>query len=336
MQRYVTSMLQCPDCQGTLSWTIDEEHEGRIEEATATCKGCGHTYPVHEGIGVFLPSDLMRHDMWEESDSALLTYLAENPDIESELMNAPLQTLNPADQFYRATVLEERGQYAEAEEMAILAEESLYRPDYLKCRQTQRDYVVRNVMRGSEPMVDLACGKGYILEALARRTHRPLIAADFSVHILRRNQARFRAMGIDRRISYIAVDARRLPFKDRAVPIMCTYLGLANIEQPGDVLNELRRIVRRRFLAVQHFMPEDDQANGAVIKQYGLDQIMYEARAIESFKAAGWRIRMAEPAKCHAMPTPESILIEGGQIDGLPVADTTYFWATIVARPSSK
>jgi len=332
MQRYVMNMLQCPDCGGTLDWSIEVEHEERIEEAQATCSACERTFPVHDEIGVFLPSDLMRNDLWEQVNSALLTHLAQHPEIEQELMTAPLQTLSPADQFFRATVLEERGEYALAEEMAQLAEESLYRPDYLNCRQAQRDYVIKNIARGSEPVVDIACGKGYLLEALARRTRRPLIAADFSVRILRRNQARFRAKGLDQRISFLAIDARRTPFKNRSVPIMTSYLGLANIEQPGEVLRELRRVIRRRLLAVQHFFPVDDAANAAAIEALGMGDLMYEERAQATFKASGWRIRLAEPTKCKAMPTPESVLLEGAQIDGLPVAETTLFWYTIVAR----
>jgi len=43
---------------------------------------------------------------WEQMDSWLTRHLQENPEIERRLMESPLESLDPADQFFRASVLE--------------------------------------------------------------------------------------------------------------------------------------------------------------------------------------------------------------------------------------
>ena len=64
MHKYITDMLECPICHRALEWRIEAESEGHIEQAEARCSGCGATYPVRDGIGVFLTPDLPRNDMW--------------------------------------------------------------------------------------------------------------------------------------------------------------------------------------------------------------------------------------------------------------------------------
>jgi uncharacterized protein YbaR (Trm112 family) len=114
MQNFLIKMLECPSCHGELNWRIIQHQGDRIEEAEVNCKKCGNTYPVKEGIGLFLTPDLPRNDLWEQIDSQLIQYLRENPKIESKLMDVPLNTLNPADQFFRSQVLEERGEFAQS------------------------------------------------------------------------------------------------------------------------------------------------------------------------------------------------------------------------------
>ncbi|MFZ5828362.1 MAG: Trm112 family protein, partial [Bacillota bacterium] len=82
MLSFVPDLLQCPVCHGPLAWRIDERQGDRILEAEAQCRSCHATYPVREGIGIFLTPDLPRNDYWEASGSALLSYLEEHPDVE--------------------------------------------------------------------------------------------------------------------------------------------------------------------------------------------------------------------------------------------------------------
>jgi len=63
MREELVAMLECPVCHGELHWRIAEQRGERIETAEAVCTGCAATYPVREGIGVFLTPDLPRRDL---------------------------------------------------------------------------------------------------------------------------------------------------------------------------------------------------------------------------------------------------------------------------------
>jgi uncharacterized protein YbaR (Trm112 family) len=155
MHTYLIEMLECPVCHGTLDWVIAGQTEDRIETAEAHCTACSAIYPVREGIGLFLTPEFQRNDLWEQVDSGLIQHLREHPELERQLMEAPLATLAPTDQFFRASVLAERGNFIEAQIAADLAEKGLYTPDYLNCRNSQLEYVVEWLSTTEGPIVDL-------------------------------------------------------------------------------------------------------------------------------------------------------------------------------------
>ncbi len=330
MQDYLIEMLACPACRGELEWNVTRREGDRIEEGEARCTACDASYPIRDGIGVFLTPDLPRNDLWEQVGSALSTYLREHPETETALMDGPEQGLAPADQFFRAMIYEERGQYGEAHKLRAGSTEALYTAGYLGCSASQIDFVIDRLNQGSGPVVDIASGLGYLVEEMLRRTQRPVVATDFSLRILRRQRAWFRHFGLDARLSLLAFDARRAPFKDGAVQMLTSYLGLANIEQPGSLLEELRRITRGTFLACSIFYPEDDRANGEVIREAGLEETLFSRALLAGFERAGWQAQLANACVSTAMPTPESVLIEGARIDSLPVAETYLEWGTVV------
>ncbi len=177
MHSYLIEMLECPVCHGELAWTVTERRGNRIEKAEAHCVACAATYPVREGIGLFLTPDLPRNDLWEQVDSQL-----------------------------------------------------------------------------------------------------------------------------------------------------------PNIEQPGDLLQELRRIVAGTFLAISHFFPEKDEANAAIIRQAGLSALLFRRSALEHFASAGWQVDVANACQAKAHPTPRGVLMEGAGIDALPVAETILEWCVFVAH----
>ncbi len=226
----------------------------------------------------------------------------------------------------------ERGQYAQAREVRQDALEMLYTPGFQSCSESQIDFVVDSLQQSDGPVVDIASGQGYLVEQMLRRTQRPIVATDFSPRILRQLRAWFAFFELDARLSLLAFDARRTPFKDGAVQTLTTYVGLANIEQPGALLAELRRISGGVFLACSIFYPPDDQPNGEVIRQAGLEELLYRQALLEGFERAGWSARVTNACAATALPTPDSVLLEGARIDGLPVAETCLEWGTVVAR----
>lgn len=332
MQDFLIEMLECPSCHGELNWKIIQHQGDRIKEAEVNCKKCGSAYPVKEGIGLFLTPDLPRNDLWEQLDNQLVQYLRENPQIESKLMDTPLNTLNPADQFFRAQVLEERGEFAQAKAIANLAYSKLYAPEYLKCNNAQINYLIAQLSIFEGPIIDLASGRGGLAELLIRKLKQPIVFTDFSPQILRRNRRWLEFFGLYERVSLLAFDARRSPFKDEAIEVMTTNLGLINIKKPENLLIELRRIVSGKFFAISHFYSEDDEVNAETIKKFGMDKFMFKNSALESFRAAGWQVKMENMMIGKACPTPKGEVIEGAGIDAFPVTETKLEWGVLVAQ----
>ena len=110
---------------------------------------------------------------------------------------------------------------------------------------------------------------------------------------------------------------------------MTTNAGLPNIEDPGDLTKELKRIVKGTFLAISHFFPEKDDENHALIKQAGIEAFVYKESALKHFSAAGWKTKIESTCIANALPTPESEIFEGVRADGLPVAPTKMEFCTI-------
>jgi uncharacterized protein YbaR (Trm112 family) len=332
MHSYLIDMLECPACHAELDWRIVERDESRIQAAEARCSTCAASYPVRDGIGIFLLPELPRNDLWEQVDSELAQYLVEHPDVERRLMEPPLSELSPADQFYRSYLLDERGDYAEAKAAEETANVGLYTSEYLACWDSQLNYLIEQVSGSEGPVVDLASGRCYLVEELARRLDRPVVATDFSPRVLRRDRRWLEFFGLYDRVSLLAFDARRTPFEDGAVKTLTTNLGLPNIEEPGAMLEELRRVVGGRFLAISTFYPEADEANGAIIWQVGMDKLLYRRAALEAFVTAGWEISVENSCIGKAEPTPAGVVLEGARVDGLPVAETELEWCVLVAN----
>src|SRR5512146_369884 len=131
MRRFLLDLLECPACHGSLSWSILERDNDHIETGAASCSACGANYPIRDGIGLFLVSNTRGDDLWEEAATGLGRFLAEHPEVDAQLTSAPLDSLNPADQVFRALVLEERGDVAGAEAASHAARSGLYTSDYL-------------------------------------------------------------------------------------------------------------------------------------------------------------------------------------------------------------
>lgn len=332
MHHFLIEMLECPVCHGDLAWQIVEQHDDRIEQAEAGCTACRATYPIREGIGVFLTPDLPRNDLWDQVESGLTRHLRQNPKDEHRLIGAPLDQLNPADQFFRALVLEERGQFNAAQAASNAALARMYTLEYQDCSNAQIEYVIEQLTGSTGPIVDLASGRGYLAEKMARQLDRPIVATDFSPRVLRRNRRWFEHFGLYDRVSLLAFDARRTPFRDNSIKTATSYVGLSNIEATGSLLQELRRVVDGKLLAVSLFYSEDDLANAQAIEQAGLSALLYRRAAVTQFVSAGWQVDVANVCRGPARPTPRSAIFEDAGIDSLPVVDTTLEWCTLVAK----
>jgi SAM-dependent methyltransferase len=177
---------------------------------------------------------------------------------------------------------------------------------------------------GIEPglVVDLASGRGLLLERLRRTVTGTLVATDISPRVLRRARRR----GIEA----VACDVRRLPFADTSVDCATTFLGLNNVQQPDALLAELRRVAHR-LLAV-HILYEPGTANDRALDQLGLAALADRDALLDGLAAAGWDAEIASSCTAMLEPTPVGVLLEGAVIDALPVGPVQGTWLTIDAR----
>lgn len=332
MNKLLVEMLECPICHYQLNWQIAYESKDEIERAEAHCSSCGAVYPVIDGIGIFLTPDLPRNDLWEQVDSQLALHLKSHPELEKKLMDGPVENLSPTDQQFRALVLDERGKFGDGKKIEELAQKNLYTTEYMACWDSQIEYTLDSLRAFDEPIVDLASGRCYLVEKIASQLRRPVVATDFSLNVLRRDRKYFQFLELDHLVSFLAFDARKTPFKKGAIEIMTTNLGLPNIEDPGDLMNELKRIVSGIFMAISHFFPMEDDLNRDVIKEAGIEAFVYKESTLQYFSSNGWNPKIENSCMAKALPNPVSEIFDGARVDGLPAAPTELEWCTIRAE----
>ena len=234
--------------------------------------------------------------------------------------------MNPADAYLRGSVLEERNGFDVAREAYAFADRGLYAHEVRAARDRALAHAVDSVREGDGRVVDVATGRGTLLELLANTSRRPLIATDISPTILGRVRRR---LG-EERVAYVVADARELPFDNGSVPTLVSHLGLANVADAASLLRELRR-VGRQLIATHVFYREDDEENRLAARAMGIETLLVRSSALAAFGDAGWKIDVEAESAIRMRPTPESKLVPGVHIDGLPVAPTIATWCVLKA-----
>jgi SAM-dependent methyltransferase len=261
-------------------------------------------------------------DAWAEAESALSGFLREHGDVERALLDSPLESLNGADAYLRASVLEERG--GDATEAYARSDIECYGAEFRAARDAALECVVELVRSGEGLVVDVATGRGRLLSLLAADASRPLAATDVSAHVLRATERRVAGP------RYVVADAHSLPFADGEVATLVTHLGLANIPGGRTLLRELRR-VGRELVATHLFYPAHDAPNRAAARELELEELLVSGPAHAAFADAGWNLSLEYEREVPTSPTPESALVPGVGIDALPVVDTRVTWCVLRA-----
>lgn len=331
VHKHYINMLVCPVCHNELEWHIQEENGDRIINAKVSCSCCKAKYEVKDEIAVFLTDLLSRNDLWEVGESSLEKYLKEKPEVYEKLMNTPEEELNGADYWFKASYFEMKRDFLTSSRMFKQVFEKIYTQNYINGLDSQGDFILRN-LEYNEPIIDIASGKGYLVKRLLMETKNYVAATDFSPTILMRNKAYYKALGLYDRLSLIAFDARKTPFRDNSIVTMTSYLGLPNIEQAGEVIRELNRITQKEFMSVMHFIDKEDKIHMDFLNKYG--NIAYATRenSVETFIRAGWNIEICNSFFADIKPTPIGEILKGEGIDGFPIEDTQVEICVIRAR----
>lgn len=331
MHKQYIDMLICPLCHNKLNWNIKDEDGDRIINGSATCSSCHSVYEIRDEIAVFLTNDLLRNDLWEQSESELEKYLRKNPDIYDKLMNAPEDEMNGADHWFKATYFELKNDFEISSRTFKNAFKKIYTKDYVDGWESQIDFILNNI-ESNKPIIDIASGKGYLVEKLLKETKNYVVATDFSPTILTRNKEYYKYKGLYNRLSLIAFDARKTPFKDNSIEILTSNMGLQNIEQPGEVIKEMNRITKGIFMPVMFFIGEDDKIHLDFFNKYLSIAYATRENAIETFKSVGWNVDIVNSFLASIKPTPEGEILKGASIDGFPIVDTKIEFCVIEAR----
>ncbi len=330
MQKYLVEILECPKCHGKLDWTITEQTTDRIEAGEACCQDCSCTYPVRDGIGVFLTTDLKRNDLWEQVDNGLGQFFKQNPELEKRLMDVPINTLGSVDQHYRGGVHLSRGETEKARVAFDIANKGLFSEETIQCINNRMDYLINEVSQSDSPIVDLASGACGLVIKMLKNLPNLIVVTDFSPGVLVKNRKRLMKQGLYDRVSLLAFDARQTPFATDSISLLTTHAGLNNIQNPGNLLEELYRIVNGKFIAISSFYPEDDQVNGAVIEEAGVADLCYKNKLLEHFGNAGWVVEVKNSCSIKTIPAPPGVVLKGARVDGLPVQEIHLEWCVLL------
>lgn len=330
MKKQFIKMLVCPMCHHELTWNIVDESETRVINAQVACTSCHEKYEVRDEIAVFLTDALTRNDLWEQGENGLIKYLDEHTDIYDRLMTSEEESLNGADYWYKASYFEMKRNFNESSRMYKKAFKKIYTKEYIDGWDSQMDYIV-NQMNADEPIIDIASGKGYLIEKLLRETENDVVATDFSPTILLRNKAYYQSKGLYEKLSLIAFDARKTPFRTQSIVNMTSNMGIQNIEQPGAVVDELSRISKNRFMSVMIFIDESDKTHLEMFSKMGGDTYATRKSALKVFNKANWDVEVINSFTANIKPTPVGEIIKDAGIDGFPVKDTRVEFCIIDA-----
>ncbi|SHK54744.1 Methyltransferase domain-containing protein [Hathewaya proteolytica DSM 3090] len=322
MKKIFEDMLQCPKCHGQLQWNICEESESRIINAEVTCSQCGAKYEVKDEIGIFLTPDLQRNDYWEQGKGGLHEYLDSEPLKKEEFLSTDEDKLSPGDYWGKLFYIEEEKNYKKAHEMYRMALKKIYTTELMEAWDSQQTYVLKQLKGTTAPIVDIASGRAYFAELLLKNLPNEIMATDFSPTVLMRDKQYFQVNGMYDKLSLVAFDARRTPFKDNSVEYMTSNVGISNIENAGDVVKELHRICGKMFMPIMIFFKEQDTVHIDFMKKAGMESLATEKNALSYFSSQPWNCSVENSIDAHVKPTPTGVILDVLKIDGLPLEDT--------------
>ncbi|HET7520329.1 MAG TPA: methyltransferase domain-containing protein, partial [Candidatus Limnocylindria bacterium] len=286
MRRAVMARLVCVTCRGELRWTEAEVDGDDVLSALARCADCGARYEVREGVAIMAAPNA--EDIWRDSARGLADALAAEPETERALMDAPLNALNGADLAFRGMVHEARGELAAAAAAFAAADRQLYGAEQRACRDELLAACAERTI-GAEWVLDVASGRGALVEGLARAGV-PTVASDLSAVAMLRLRGRLAAAGFAGTVDCLVADAAALPFADGSVPAATTYVGLQNIPDARPVLHELRRACDGSMRTVGYGYPPEDTTNRRALEELGFTGSADLDAVRATAAAADWRM----------------------------------------------
>ena len=131
-----------------------------------------------------------------------------------------------------------------------------------------RRFAARKVPAHSERFLDIATGTGDLAIDIAHR-HRKIevTGLDFSERMMETGVVKVRKRNLDKRISFVAGDATRLPFGDNHFDAAGAAFGIRNMPDKQGVLREMKRVVRPggKIMILEMTFPQNSTLRGFFI-----------------------------------------------------------------------
>ncbi|MBI4576896.1 MAG: class I SAM-dependent methyltransferase [Planctomycetes bacterium] len=230
MLRSTLEVLRCPACGQTMASAmvraLEEDAEGRLEEAVIRCSRCEEWVRVEGGIVDLLPpalADRAAREAFARRHGLLVAAPGEASDATASAQKRSQR------EFFEAQV----GDY----ERRVVGHPYYRALDALTaCRWA------RGLDAGSL-VVDLCAGSGRITGPMAALGLR-VVAVDISEAMLQRARARLADAGLLERVDLVLADAEALPLAGGSADAVLCYGGLHHLHSPARAVAEAGRVLR--------------------------------------------------------------------------------------------
>ena len=331
MFKYLKEMLICPKCHGELLWEITDENDVHIIEAKIKCQSCNKIYAIKNSVGCFVEYTKSSDDGWLNTENWLNNLLAENPGIREKLMTTDIEEMNAADIMVRGIICRKEGNIAEATRLSEISMKKRYKEEQTKAIFGQLDYVVNSLKDEKSIILDVASGQGGIVQKLLENTNVCIISSDISFHVMEKAKNLAEEKGYGDRVSYIAFDLNKTPFRDKSIKIMTSLFGLQNIVSPVRIFEEIRRICDGKLFSACIFCCDENSKNVKLLEEDGSAEMWLKNKYIDEFDKIGFTSVVENSIITLHEPTPVGVIAKGVTIDGFPVEPGYFEHAVVIS-----
>lgn len=321
MHKTLVPLLICPICHGEVTGQIDEDNDIHILEGRFICQNCQRTYPVADGIAVFLDIKEKRNDLWKQQETFAAAFRREHPIRYFVLVRTPLGNIKPDHQFLKGLMLED-------EKTLEKATRRIYTKDYMIGYEKTKQALAEVENDNPSIILEIACGRGGFFKPFIQSRHGNgvYIASDFSPTVLKSNLKWLSANELQDQVTWMAFDAKSMPFRGNSIPAAVSNLGFPNIQSDGKAVVETFRVLAPKGKLLTNFMfTSEETANYAKARELGLEQFYLRRNVEDALNRAGFKFSLEELHSGPVRPTP-------GGIDMLPVEPDTYSFCVIRAE----
>lgn len=323
MEKTIRSALFCPVCKSELEW-----YDPGGPSPAAKCLECSFHTSSKEHLLSFL-IEPPTEDLWEKT-GGIVKYLKENPDIEELFIESSNEDLSPGDLYIKALTLWEQNQFNDSVIAEKAAYKKLYPPEYVDAMYKEINQMAVLVKQQMGKTTEFISERGILLRRLLAKTDKSILSYCTEPVNAMKLKKWMDSFGWETRTQIMVGDPLHTPFRDKSIDIMVSYLGLQKVSDSRALMTELRRIVKRKLIAVVRLFDEHDDINLEIAEKMGMKDLFTEKNIRSLMKETGWSYELKNKIKVNAIPATPGELVEQ-KADSLPVTETKITWAILIA-----